>query len=236
MKIAMSGAGSVALLLVVVVANPVAAGAQVISGTASAVDGDSLVVDGQKVRLFGIDAPEYTQTCKRGDETWDCGRAAKEKLSALVAGTIVECRRVSVDSYGRAVSTCMAGPEDLNRTMVEQGWAVAYREFSADYVGAEQHAKRNGLGIWAGEFELPSDYRASQLPREPELRGQFVRPRRTAPAGLSSCVIKGNRNRRGQWIYHLPGMPYYEATRPEEMFCTEAEAQAAGYRRVIVRP
>jgi hypothetical protein len=48
-------------------------------------------------------------------------------------------------------------------------------------------------------------------------------------------VIKGNRNRRGQWIYHLPGMPYYNVTRAEEMFCTEADAQAAGYRRAIVR-
>lgn len=232
----MRGAGPVALLLVAAVSHPVAAGAQVISGTASAVDGDSLVVDGQKVRLFGIDAPEYTQTCKRAGEPWDCGRAAKEQLSALVTGVIVECRRVSVDSYGRAVSTCSAGHEDLNRTMVEQGWALAYREFSTDYVGAEQLARRNGLGIWTGEFEAPADYRASQLPRNAEPRGQFVRPRRAAPARLSGCVIKGNRNRRGQWIYHLPGMPYYEATRPEDIFCTEAEAQAAGYRRAIVRP
>ena len=48
-------------------------------------------------------------------------------------------------------------------------------------------------------------------------------------------MIKGNQNRRGQWIYHLLGMPYYDQTRPEQLFCTEAEAQAAGYRRAIVR-
>jgi hypothetical protein len=45
------------------------------------------------------------------------------------------------------------------------------------------------------------------------------------------CAIKGNRNRRGEWIYHLQGQEYYEDTRPEELFCTEREAQAAGYRR-----
>ena len=53
---------------------------------------------------------------------------------------------------------------------------------------------------------------------------------------MGSCSIKGNRNRKGQWIYHVPGMPYYDRTRPEEVFCTEAEARAAGYRRAIVRP
>jgi hypothetical protein len=54
-------------------------------------------------------------------------------------------------------------------------------------------------------------------------------------ASSSGCVIKGNRNRKGEWIYHVPGMPYYDVTRPEEIFCTEAQGQAAGYRRAIVR-
>lgn len=50
----------------------------------------------------------------------------------------------------------------------------------------------------------------------------------------SACNIKGNRDRRGQWIYHVPAMPYYDQTRAEDIFCNEAEAQAAGYRRAIV--
>lgn len=61
------------------------------------------------------------------------------------------------------------------------------------------------------------------------------RVRQATAARSSACNIKGNHSRRGEWIYHLPGMPYYEQTRPEAMFCTEAEAQAAGYRRAIVR-
>lgn len=66
-------------------------------------------------------------------------------------------------------------------------------------------------------------------------RSRTRQPRQTY-SSPSGCVIKGNRSRRGEWIYHLPGMPYYDVTRPEEMFCSEREAQAAGYRRAIVRP
>ena len=61
------------------------------------------------------------------------------------------------------------------------------------------------------------------------------RVERLAGRASGSCNIKGNRNRKGQWIYHVPGMPYYDQTRAEEVFCTEAEARAAGYRRAIVR-
>jgi len=215
---------------------PAFVGAQAISGPATALDGDSLLVAGQKIRLFGIDAPEFTQTCTRDGETWECGKAAKEQLAALVKGAHVECWRVDTDSFGRAVSTCNADREDLNRTMVEQGWALAYREFSTDYVGAEQQARSYGLGLWGGEFETPSDFRLSQEVKKRAAVPRTAQPQKATSARITGCVIKGNRNRRGEWIYHLPGMPYYEATRPEEIFCTEASAQAAGYRRAIVRP
>lgn len=226
-----------ALAILLLVSSPsVTATAQVIAGAAIAADGDLLVVAGQKVRLFGIDAPEYNQTCQRGSETWECGKTAKEQLAALVQGARVECRRVSTDEYGRAVSTCFAGSDELNRTMVEQGWAVAYREYSSAYEMEELQARRNGLGIWSGEFQRPSDYRHAQEPKPRSAAPRVERPRAASQPRFSGCVIKGNRNRHGEWIYHLPGMPYYEATRPEEIFCSEAEAQAAGYRRAIVRP
>lgn len=218
--------------LALVAASPVGAHAQVISGSATAADGDSLIVAGQKVRLFGIDAPELNQTCQRDGETWACGQAAKEQLSALVASVQVQCKRLSTDSYGRAVSACQAGAEDLNRVMVENGWATAYREYSLDYADVELQAKRYGLGIWSGTFQMPADFRHSS---EPHQRDVITMTRKSSPSRVSGCVIKGNRNRRGQWIYHLPGMPYYEATRPEELFCSEAEAQAAGYRRALVK-
>lgn len=210
--------------------------AQVIRGTARAVDGDTLEVSGKHIRLFGIDAPESDQTCQKDGARWACGMVATQQLSTLVEGQQVECRGNGVDQYGRMLAVCSAGGEELNQVIVEQGWAVAYRQYSDNYIGAELRAKSGDLGIWSSRFMLPSDYRHSKLPAA--LASAPAKPQRSntqPPTWTGGCVIKGNRNRRGLWIYHIPGMPYYEQTRAEEMFCTEAQAQAAGYRRAIVR-
>jgi len=217
------------------------AGAQlIVSGTGHAKDGDSLMVGDREVRLFGIDAPEFDQTCQRAGLSWACGAEAANQLSALVTGKTVRCEQVGTDQYDRLLARCRVGTTDVNRTMVVLGFAVAYRRYSLDYVSAEESAKGNRLGLWSGQFESPSAYRHSE-----EAPAQTRRPAHRAARAASSndwagrakadCNIKGNRNRKGQWIYHLPGMPYYDQTRPEEIFCTEAEAQAAGYRRAIVR-
>jgi len=136
----------------------------------------------------------------------------------------------------------MAGSTDINRAMVATGYATAYRRYSSDYISAEDSAKVNKRGIWAGTFQNPSDYRHAgdaPVPQRPK-----ASTKRSAPRAVSNdwqarasgnCNIKGNRSRRGDWIYHMPGMPYYDQTRPEEIFCTEAEARAAGYRRARVR-
>ena len=90
-------------------------------------------------------------------------------------------------------------------------------------------------GLWGSTFALPSEYRTAQAeaaePRPQPARADGVAQRAPAPA----CNFKGNPGRRGDWIDHLPGMPYYEQTRPEAMFCSEAEAIAAGYRRARVQ-
>lgn len=212
--------------------------AQSIVGTASVADGDSLTVAGKRVRLFGIDAPELNQTCQKDGASWRCGEAAKAQLATLVDGQQVECFGQGVDQYGRVLAVCSVGRDELNRVMVEQGWALAYRTYSDDYVQAEQGAKADRLGIWTSTFLQPAEFRHAK--RLPERRAVEAKPvalaRRGAPTRMGECVIKGNRNRRGQWIYHLPGMPYYEQTRAEEIFCTEAQAQVAGYRRAIVKP
>ncbi len=211
--------------------------AQSAYGDAQAIDGDSLVVGGKQVRLFGIDAPEFDQQCQKDGSNWPCGEAAKAQLAELVAGQRVECRSQGVDQHNRILAVCTAGGESLNQAMVEQGWAVAYQEFSDAYVAAQLYAKSNRLGIWGATFIMPSDFRHGKLPPEPRALAQpRSAPKRPAPSWSGGCVIKGNRNRRGQWIYHLPGMPHYDETRAEDIFCTEAEAQAAGYRRAIVRP
>lgn len=209
--------------------------AQSISGDAHAADGDSLVVAGQRIRLFGIDAPELDQTCNQDGSAWRCGEAAKAQLEELIADQRVECRGQGVDQYGRMLAVCSGRYGEINRIMVEQGWAVAYREFSDAYVPEELRAKAARQGLWASSFVAPSEYRQSKLP-EPVQRAARAEDRGRQYQSALGCAIKGNRNRRGEWIYHLPGMPYYEQTRPEELFCTEAQAQAAGYRRAIVRP
>jgi len=206
--------------------------AQVLVGTARAVDGDTLEVSGKRVRLFGIDAPEADQTCQKDGSSWACGHVATQQLSALLEGQLVECRGSGVDQYGRMLAVCSAGPEELNEVMVEQGWAVAYRQYSDNYIAAEARAKASHLGIWSSTFLLPSEYRHSKLVPAVASRQRSAAPPTQWTGG---CRIKGNRNRRGEWIYHLPGMPYYEQTRAEEMFCTEAQALAAGYRRAKVQ-
>ena len=211
-------------------------------GPGQAKDGDSLMVGDKEVRLFGIDAPEFDQSCKRDGQDWNCGASAAERLAQLVNGKSVVCSTVGTDQHGRALGRCMVGATDVNRAMVSSGYAVAFRRYSSDYVSAEDSARVTKRGMWAGTFQMPSDYRHAGDAPVPVRRK--APQKRSAPSPVSSdwsgrsssaCNIKGNRNRKGQWIYHVPGMPYYEQTRAEEVFCTEAEARAAGYRRAIVK-
>jgi len=209
------------------------------SGVGHAKDGDSLMVGEREVRLFGIDAPEWDQTCKRGGQDWACGQDAAEELSRLVTGQEISCVAVDTDEHGRTVAQCTAHGVEVNRAMVVSGYAVAYRHYSTAYVSAEEGAKVNKRGIWAGTFEMPSQYRHEEFSQPVQSRPSRQRPVRMTASHSSQqpsggCVIKGNRGSHG-WIYHLPGMPYYEQTRAEQVFCTEAEAQAAGYRRAKVR-
>jgi endonuclease YncB( thermonuclease family) len=220
----------------------VAALGEVFWGTARAKDGDSLVVGSREVRLFGVDAPEFDQICKRAGTNWPCGTEAAEKLAALVTGREVRCLSSGEDQYGRTLATCTVGQVDVNRTMVATGFAVAFRRYSSDYVSAEESAKVSRRGLWSGEFQMPQAFRAAEQPTTPSRSGAGrsgsrakSSPNQSADRSNGNCNIKGNRNRKGQWIYHVPGMPYYDQTRAEDIFCTEAQAQAAGYRRAIVR-
>ncbi len=213
------------------------AASQPISGNARAGDGDSLTVGATRIRLFGIDAPELNQICQRGGKAWSCGQAAAEQLSTLVAGHEVRCIPVGADQHDRVLARCTAGHVDVNRTMVATGYAVAFRRYSLNYVSAEESAKGARRGLWSGTFVMPAEVRAQARSSAvaPQTRERPVRSARKAAAAGGACRIKGNHSRRGEWIYHVPGMPYYEQTRPEAMFCTEAEARAAGYRRAVVK-
>lgn len=202
-----------------------AAPAQV-TGPARVVDGDTFSVGAERVRLWGVDAPEGRQVCQNAQgQGYACGDVARDQLVGLIGGRAVRCEVRDRDPYGRAVARCLAGSTDLGEAMVRAGWAVDYVQFSRGaYASAEVEARRSRRGLWAGRFETPSTWRAE---------AREARPSPAAPP-QSGCVIKGNVNAAGRRIFHVPGQEDYAATRidtarGERWFCSASEALAAGW-------
>ncbi len=130
------------------------------SGYPRVINGDTINIHGSRIRLFGIDAPESHQTCKSASgQVFDCGWKATVALVDHIAGGTVSCRARGVDRFGRTVAVCHLGSEDVNAWMVANGWAVAYRHYSLDYVPQENAAQAGKRGIWAGSFMVPSEWR-----------------------------------------------------------------------------
>ena len=128
------------LLIATLSAHPALAGG--ITGPATVTDGDSIKIDGQRIRIHGIDAPEKKQTCTYpSGEKWLCGSAATAYMADLVAGQTVTCEERDVDHYGRVVAVCHAAGTDIGKAMVHHGLALAYRRYSGDYVATEDVAR-----------------------------------------------------------------------------------------------
>lgn len=126
-----------------------------IQGAARTIDGDSLWVGSDEVRLKGIDAPEGRQTCQRDGVSWRCGDAARDALRRLIGTDTVICTVSERDRYGRLLAACRAADRNLNAEMVASGMAVAYGDFGRE----EAAAKKGRLGIWQSEFEMPRQWR-----------------------------------------------------------------------------
>ncbi len=134
-----------------------------VAGVASVIDGDTLEIHGQRVRLFGIDAPEGGQPCETAQgERWRCGRDAAIALADLIGRAPIQCDPQDIDRYGRVVAVCYQGDLNIGAEMVRAGWAVAYRRYSRAYVRDEDAARLAGRGLWAGVFQMPWDWRRSQ--------------------------------------------------------------------------
>ncbi len=204
-----------------------AAARDAITGLASVRDGDTVEIHGRAIRLFGIDAPEGRQVCRRGDRDWRCGQAAAQALADHLARRPLTCQPRDTDRYDRPVAVCRVAGEDIGAWLVREGWALAYRRYSTDYVADERAAKAAGRGVWSTTFTPPWDWRAEHR-RESEAAKANPAP--------GACSIKGNITRKGARLYHLPGDRGYAETRidparGERWFCSEAAARAAGWRR-----
>lgn len=211
--------------LVSIFAPIVALSDPVVEGALRVVDADTVEIDGQRIRLFGIDAPEHAQSCGLETATqWDCGAWASSEVRARYEGRLARCRGEDRDRYGRMVARCFVDGQDIGRALVRDGVALAYRRYSRDYVRDEERAAARRRGVHAVGFQAPAEYRA----------GRRVQTSAQAPKG---CAIKGNLSRNsGRRIYHMPGQAHYARTRidtsrGERWFCSEAEARAAGWRR-----
>ena len=124
------------------------------------VDGDTIEIAGDQIRLHGIDAFEGRQRCWRADGTpWACGRVAARELRKKIAGGRTSCREHGRDQYDRALGTCYANGVDLNGWMVSQGLALAYRRYSRRYVGDENAARAARAGAHSGKYEPPWEWR-----------------------------------------------------------------------------
>lgn len=126
-------------------------------GTAIVNDGDSITLGSERIRMRGIDAPEYQQTCQKAGADYPCGKLARQSLVRLIAGRPVSCSGWQRDRYGRLLGDCRAGDTDLNRAQVQAGWAVAFGGFETE----EAVARAAKVGIWAGTFEEPQQWRDS---------------------------------------------------------------------------
>jgi endonuclease YncB( thermonuclease family) len=217
-----------------------------LSGVARIIDGDTIALGELKIRLQGIDAPESDQVCLDSHGArWTCGIEARDRLSEHIGGRGIDCTPNGQDRYQRILAVCHLGAEDLNAWMVTQGWALAFVRYSTAYIHNEETARAAVRGMWSGAFIAPWDWR--QRDRQTVVLGALNVPITAqslllAPASASgapspNCLIKGNVNRNGERIYHLPGSTHYAQVNMDSVekrwFCSEEEAQAAGWRRAL---
>ena len=204
---------------------PMVGGSKAVLGRAEAIGGDLVRVAGTTVRLAGIEAPELQQSCGSPPRRTRCGAAAQAALGKLVNGRTLACSVSGADSAGRPLATCTRGGLDINGELVRQGHAFAASGLFAGYAGLERQAREAKLGIWAvGDVERPAEFRAKI----------WDEAKRRAPDG---CPIKGLITGEGR-VYVLPWSPDYDRgriqkTRGERWFCSEREAEAAGFKPAV---
>ena len=122
-------------------------------------DGDTIKVNGEKIRFSGIDTPELKQTCIKQGVKKPCGLIAKQILIDKIADNNVICVNEGKDQYKRTLAECFVNDESLSSYLVRSGYAFAYRKYSKKFIIDEDYARVNKLGMWSMEFEYPWDFR-----------------------------------------------------------------------------
>lgn len=191
-----------------------------VTGPIRVIDGDTFQIGDERVRLFGVDAPEIGQPCTQGSDTnIDCGSWVESQVSGLFDGKTATCDGRERDRYDRLIATCYVDGADMGRTLVTAGLARAFLFYSDEYAVDEKGAAVAGRGIWQFTMMEPAAYRAEKA---------------VAPPPPTDCIIKGNISSNGR-IYHMPQNQDYSRTRinvtkGERYFCSETEALEAGWR------
>ena len=129
------------------------------SNKVKVVDGDTIHLNGEKIRFSGIDTPEIKQLCNKNNEVIKCGILAKELLINKIGKNKVKCVNEGVDRYKRILAECFVNNQSLSKYLVREGFAFAYRKYSTKFIEDENYAKKNKKGMWSMTFEYPWDYR-----------------------------------------------------------------------------
>jgi len=221
------------------------------AATAIVKDGNTIQLGEVIYRLDGIDAPELDQTCIDDQaDPWTCGVEAREQLTKLIGGKPVRCDDLGPDKIfkKRHIGLCTVEGEStsLNQLLIRQGFALDFEPSAKGrFLQDEAGARDARLGLWKGCFVAPQEFRLGQ--KDGSLHGAACRTDRDRQirealfpediAMPSDCSIKGKFAARARvtgnvGIYHLQACPSYPAiTKPDRWFCSEDDAQAAGFRR-----
>ena len=135
---------------------------QVKSQTIKIVDGDTIHLNGEKIRFIGIDTPELKQSCLKDGVKDLCGVTAKQILIDKIGNNNVECINEGKDRYKRTLAECFVNNESLSSYLVRSGYAFAYRRYSKKFIPDEDYARVNKIGMWSMEFDYPWVYRKSK--------------------------------------------------------------------------
>lgn len=150
------------LIFIIFLTFLVSGDAQAIVGIPTVIDGDTIEIHRQRIRLNGIDAFESAQKCELNQKYYLCGNRSANYLSDLIAGRTISCKISGKDKYKRLLGVCFTGTTNLNKEMVRAGWALAFVRYSKEYVRDEYQARIEANGAWAGRFAKPWDYRANK--------------------------------------------------------------------------